>query len=186
VVAAIRGPSTALIVAALLGLALLLLWQRARLGPGLRRALPAVLALLIAGALLSGFWQGGREPAADAAATDTLWQPFDAPAIATLVGEGRTVFVDVTADWCITCEVNKRLVLRQEAVVARLADPAVVAMRADWTRPDDGIARYLASFGRYGIPFNIVYGPAVPGGILLPELLDRDGVLAALDRARGG
>ena len=80
--------------------------------------------------------------------------------IAGLVGEGKTVFVDVTADWCVTCLVNKRLVLDRGAV-GRAAAPAgkVVAMQADWTRPDDGIARYLAAFGRYGIPFNAVYGP---------------------------
>jgi suppressor for copper-sensitivity B len=56
-------------------------------------------------------------------------------------------------------------------------------MRADWTRPDPRIARYLASFGRYGIPFNVVYGPAAPDGIALPELLDTDSVLAALAAA---
>ena len=58
-------------------------------------------------------------------------------------------------------------------------------MRADWTRPDPRIADYLASFGRYGIPFNVVYGPAAPAGIPLPELLTGDTVLAAIDRAAG-
>ena len=59
-------------------------------------------------------------------------------------------------------------------------------MRADWTRPNDEIARYLASFGRYGIPFNVVYGPGAPAGIPLPELLTTDVVLSALDKAQGG
>jgi len=61
-----------------------------------------------------------------------------------------------------------------------------VARRADWARPDDRIARYLASFGRYGIPFNAVYGPGAPQGILLPEVLTESRVLEALGRARGG
>jgi suppressor for copper-sensitivity B len=56
-------------------------------------------------------------------------------------------------------------------------------MRADWTRPDEAISRYLARFGRYGIPFNVVYGPKAPEGILLPELLSREAVLDALTRA---
>jgi suppressor for copper-sensitivity B len=56
-------------------------------------------------------------------------------------------------------------------------------MRADWTRPSDIIADYLASFGRYGIPFNAVYGPGSPDGAALPELLTADAVLGALDRA---
>ena len=58
-------------------------------------------------------------------------------------------------------------------------------MRADWTRPDARISAYLASFGRYGIPFNAVYGPGAPGGIALPELLRADSVLAAFAQAAG-
>ncbi|MGH6960350.1 MAG: hypothetical protein ACREE7_07705, partial [Dongiaceae bacterium] len=61
----------------------------------------------------------------------------------------------------------------------------VVAMRADWTKPNDAIARYLAAHGRYGIPFNAVYGPGAPDGILLPELLTEGAVLDAIGRAGG-
>jgi suppressor for copper-sensitivity B len=96
------------------------------------------------------------------------------------------VFVDVTADWCVTCIVNKRLVVESKEVNARLAAADVVAMQADWTRPDDRIARYLAANNRFGIPFNAVYGPGAPGGILLPELLTEGVVLDALARAAGG
>jgi len=60
-----------------------------------------------------------------------------------------------------------------------------VAMKADWTRPDQEIADYLASYGRYGIPFNAVYGPGAPDGVLLPEILVSDSVLTAFDRAAG-
>jgi suppressor for copper-sensitivity B len=59
-------------------------------------------------------------------------------------------------------------------------------MRGDWTAPDDGISRYLAGFGRYGIPFDAVYGPALPQGEALPELLSTDAVTGALARADGG
>ena len=59
-------------------------------------------------------------------------------------------------------------------------------MQGDWTSPDAAIQAYLARHGRYGIPFNAVYGPAAPDGILLPELLTREAVLAALRQARGG
>ena len=85
--------------------------------------------------------------------------------------DGQVVFVDVTADWCLTCKVNERLVLDTPAVPRRLAAPGIVAMRADWTRPSDVIAAYLRGFGRYGIPFNAVYGPAAPHGVALPEIL---------------
>ena len=93
--------------------------------------------------------------------------------------------VDVTADWCITCQVNKKLVLEDGEVAQRLRGDGIVAMQADWTRPDDGIARYLASFGRYGIPFNAAYGPGAPQGLALPELLSKDAVLDALARVAG-
>ncbi|MFP5517698.1 MAG: thioredoxin family protein, partial [Alphaproteobacteria bacterium] len=101
------------------------------------------------------------------------------------VAAGRTVFVDVTADWCITCQANKKLVLNRDEVAKRMEDPSLVAMRADWTRPDAAIAKFLADHGRYGIPFNIVYGPGAPDGIALPELLSDGAVLEALSKAAG-
>src|SRR3546814_12264937 len=64
-----------------------------------------------------------------------------------------------------------------DPVAARRSTDRVVAMQADWTRPDPKIADYLASFGRYGIPFNVVYGPAAPQGIVLSELLTVEAVL---------
>jgi suppressor for copper-sensitivity B len=140
-------------------------------------ALGAVIA--IAAAFLPGASRG------PVTTIDNLWQPFAETEIAGLVQSGKTVFVDVTADWCVTCIVNKQLVLDVGASAERLRRPEVVPMKADWTKPDDNIARYLASFGRYGIPFNVVYGPAAPGGILLPELLNESAVVDAFDRASG-
>lgn len=111
------------------------------------------------------------------------WQAFDDSAIPRLVAQGKVVLVDVTADWCITCEVNKRLVLETEGMSKILGGASIVAMQADWTRPDPKISKFLARFGRYGIPFNIVFGPKAPRGILLPELLTEDAVLSALVEA---
>jgi len=186
VVAGAAGRDIALIVAGLLAALLLVLWGRSRVGDTLRPLAAGLALLLVAATLGAAVWQGGvTRPRATVASSDALWQPFDRVAIDALVGEGRTVFVDVTADWCITCEVNKRLVLQRDPVASRLAGNGLVAMKADWTRPDDAIARYLADHGRYGIPFNAVYGPGAPEGIVLPELLDDDTVLDALDRAAG-
>jgi suppressor for copper-sensitivity B len=114
---------------------------------------------------------------------DAFWRPFDRAAIDKLVGEGRVVFVDVTADWCLTCKVNKQLVIETDPVNARLAAPGVVAMRADWTRPSEAIAAYLRGFGRYGIPFDAVYGPRAPQGLALSEILSSNEVLTALSEA---
>jgi suppressor for copper-sensitivity B len=147
----------------------------------LTRVAAAALVILAALAVSSG-----PPPIANAAVLvhpHGLWKPFNRDAIATAVGEGKVVFVDVTADWCITCQVNKAAVVYRNPVLARLTAPGVVAMQADWTSPDDSIARYLADFGRYGVPFNAVYGPGAPDGIALSELLNADSVLEALDKA---
>ena len=96
---------------------------------------------------------------------------------------GEVVFVDVTADWCLTCKANKTLVLDRGAVAEALE--SVTLMRADWTRPSDTILNYLKTHDRYGIPFNMVYGPGAPDGIALPELLTPDAVLEAIMTAQG-
>lgn len=110
------------------------------------------------------------------------WRTFSTRDLQVLVGEGHTVFVDVTADWCITCKINKALVINEPEVAKRLSSD-VVPMRADWTRPDSEIATFLREHGRFGIPFNIVFGPAAPGGIPLSELLSTSSVSAAFDDA---
>ena len=119
-------------------------------------------------------------------ATETsLWQTFNRAEIFRVVAAGKTVFVDVTADWCITCQINKKVVLDAEPVASWLDSDNVVAMRADWTRPNQDIANYLANFGRFGIPFNAVYGSDTPQGILLPELLTSNIVMQAAAKAGG-
>ena len=115
-----------------------------------------------------------------------LWRPFDRVAIAHEVAAGRIVLVDVTAEWCLTCKINKSLVLDRGELAGAIESGRVIAMRADWTRPDARIAAYLASFGRYGIPFNVVYGPKTPDGVALDEILTVSAVLEAISRAGGG
>ncbi|MDA0239985.1 MAG: protein-disulfide reductase DsbD family protein, partial [Proteobacteria bacterium] len=115
------------------------------------------------------------------------WQPFDPDAIPKLVAEGKTVFVDVTAEWCITCQVNKAAVLNRGQIFDLLSGGGnVVAMKADWTRPDPVITAYLASFGKFGIPFNAIYGPGDAKPVVLPELLTAGRVLDAFEQAGGG
>jgi suppressor for copper-sensitivity B len=185
VLAAQTGPVGALMLGGLLTILLAGLWLLRRATSGTSRigGRAALAVVAIVAFLVPGTFTTGSVPHTVVAASDA-WQPFDQGAIETLVRGGRVVFVDVTADWCITCQVNKAVVVARGDVAARLADGSVVPMRADWTRPNDEIAAYLASFGRYGIPFNVVYGPAAPDGIPLPELLTREAVLNAFDKAR--
>ncbi len=127
---------------------------------------------------------GERPP--QTAETLEIWQPFKAEDISTLVKQGKTVFVDATAEWCVTCAVNKRLVLSDPQVAALLTKPDVVAMRADWTKQDPQITRFLQDHERYGIPFNIVFGPQQPEGVALPEILTVSAVTDAFEKAAGG
>lgn len=182
VLAAQAGVQAAVAVALMMAAVPLLLAVRLRLAGPWRRVAVLGVAAVAALAFMPPLQATSTDIRA-AAKGDTRWAPFDRDAIAALVAEGRTVFVDVTADWCITCQVNKATVVNRGEVAKRLKDPAVVAMQADWTRPDDGIAAYLASYGRYGIPFNAVYGPGAPDGIVLPELLTEGAVTKALDEA---
>jgi suppressor for copper-sensitivity B len=141
-------------------------------------AVLAVVALALAGYL--------PETGTSVTTAATDWAKFDRSEIARHVSTGQVVFVDVTADWCLTCKANKALVLDREPVASRLREPGIVAMQADWTRPDETISRYLESFGRYGIPFNVVYGPGAPDGVVLPELLSTAAVLEVLTKAGSG
>ncbi len=109
------------------------------------------------------------------------WVKFQPEKIGDLVSEGKTVVVDVTAKWCITCKVNDQTVWNRDDVGLVLKQGNVVAMRGDWTKPDPAIAAYLKTFNRYGLPFNIVYSPAHPRGMLLPELLSKKDILDAVN-----
>jgi suppressor for copper-sensitivity B len=147
-------------------------------------AVAAIAAFMVPGWLgeASG---GGREINGNAGTgvLDKLWTPFNEATLAKLVREGNTVFVDVTAEWCLTCQINKAFVLNKKNVLAALRRDKVVAMQADWTRPDPMISDFLARNQRYGIPFDAVYGPGAPTGIVLPELLSQDKVLDAFKQA---
>ena len=112
------------------------------------------------------------------------WQRWQPGLANSLASEGRLVFVDVTADWCITCQTNKALVIGTDDMETRFEENGVVLLRADWTLPNGEIGDYLSSFGRYGIPFNAVYGPAAPGGIALPEVLTVGAVVDAFESAK--
>jgi len=175
----VAGPGSAMTVAALTVVLLVILaWHRAP-APLRTSGIIVFLALpLIAAGTLS---QDAAPKAAEAEVIN--WVAFDRSKIAGLVSQGQIVFVDVTADWCLTCKANKALVLDREPVATRLNQVGVTSMQADWTRPDPAISRYLESFNRYGIPFNVVYGPGAPNGIALSEILSSAAVIEALDQA---
>ena len=188
VLAASVGVFGAAALGAVLAFVLGFLWVVREAGTTRRWLRPFGLAVLAGLALVAPSRFEGQATAVPQEEAGLGWRAFDRAEIAGLIATGHVVFVDVTADWCITCQANKALVLSRGEVARRLAGEGpegsrLVLMRADWTLPDQRIADYLASHGRYGIPFNAVYGPGAPSGIALPELLTPDAVLSALDRA---
>ncbi|HUC09149.1 MAG TPA: protein-disulfide reductase DsbD domain-containing protein [Stellaceae bacterium] len=183
VLAALSGTPVALTAAAALAalVVVLAMKRRAVIPAAASRMANNAAVALVAAAILYPAFAGIAAPRT--AAMTGRWHPFNPHAIQQLVGQGKIVFVDVTAAWCLTCKVNEAAVLDRDPVAGRLFAPGVVAMRGDWTRPDPALTRYLESFGRYGIPFNAVYGPGRPHGELLPELLTAGAVERALDQA---
>lgn len=115
---------------------------------------------------------------------DHQWQPLTQQRIDKAVASGQTVFVDVTADWCITCQANKVGVLLQDPVFTALGQENVTRLRGDWTKANESITQYLKANNTFGVPFNKVYGPGAPDGITLPVVLSKDKVMDALEDAR--
>ncbi|WPY00308.1 Thiol:disulfide interchange protein [Candidatus Trichorickettsia mobilis] len=114
-------------------------------------------------------------------AVNSVWQPFDQKEITKLVDQGRIVVIDITAAWCGTCKFNKLIVWDRDKTVKLFRTKKIIAMRADYTNFDQNIQDYLSSNQSYGIPFNKVYGPKVPQGIMLPSLVFYGDLLAAIN-----
>jgi len=109
-------------------------------------------------------------------------QAWSAERVATLRQQGSPVFLNVTADWCITCLANEKVVLDTDATRDLFARHGVVYLKADWTRPDPSIDALLASFGRSGVPLYVFY-PANPGAgpVVLPQILRPDTFKAVIE-----
>ena len=111
------------------------------------------------------------------------WVPFSARTLADLQTSGTSVFVDFTADWCITCKFNERTAIDTPAVQKLLQEKKVVPLRADWTNANPEITAALKSFGRVGVPFYVIYPAGRPGEpVVLPELLTEAILLDALSK----
>jgi thiol:disulfide interchange protein/DsbC/DsbD-like thiol-disulfide interchange protein len=156
---------------------------------GLKGRSRSVLAgLSLAGLLWLGVSAGPSitrmaEPAPGAAVATTVqgvsWEPWSAERQTALLAEGRPVFIDFTAAWCVTCQYNKRTALADEAVLADVAGKGVALLRADWTRRDPAVTDALARLGRNGVPTYALYQNGQPPRVL-SELLSVEEVRTAL------
>ena len=181
-----------------LGLGMSLPWLLVALRPGLALRLPRpgrwmnILRRLLGVMMLgSAIWLATLLLphlgfASQSTAKESVnWQPLSEQAIEDALAQHKRVVVDVTADWCITCKVNKFNVLQKEDVQTALQQPDVVALRGDWTLPSEAITEFLKKRGQVAVPFNQIYGPGLPQGQALPTLLTRDALLNTLADAKG-
>ncbi len=130
---------------------------------------------------------GAAASSAAAADSPKHWEPFTPELVARYQAQGRPVFVDFTASWCLSCQVNERVVLERADVEERLHASNVALVRADWTQHDESIAQALQSLGRNGVPTYALYSGRVgEKPELLPEVLTPGLVMDALGRLRPG
>ncbi len=125
----------------------------------------------------------GAEPAkvAGSVAVGIPWVPYSEAELQRLLSENKPVFLDFTADWCLTCKFNERTAINTQAVREAFAKLGIVPMKADWTNSNPEITRKLALFDRVGVPFYLFYPPGrADNPVILPELLTEQIVLRAI------
>ena len=102
---------------------------------------------------------------------DKKWLDFNSTNIDELINDDKIIFLDVTADWCITCQFNKANVINTKDIKKLFNDNNIILIKADWTKPNKKIANFLSKNNKFGIPFNIFYSKKFPQGIILSEIL---------------
>ncbi len=147
----------------------------------------AVAALLLLGVVILSVFAPGRLASTQAATIPSAgdpaqaqWEPWSANAVSRYEALGRPVFVDFTASWCLSCQVNERIALSQPEVQKAFADANVALLKADWTQHDEAIGDTLAALGRSGVPAYVLYIPGEASPRLLPEVLTPGIVIGAL------
>ena len=151
----------------------------------------AVAALVMLAAIGAGIASGRMDPpprvqqaqaAGDSAGS--TWEAYTPERVSQLRAEGRPIFIDFTAAWCLSCQVNERIALRTDAVRDAFARGNVALLRADWTSRDDAITKVLASFGRSGVPLYVMYPAGKTGAAsILPAVLSPGIVIDAVHSA---
>ncbi len=158
-----------------------------------RRWAAAVAALILAAVVALAVYGQRMATVTDASPVQNLgarsasaprsgWQPWSQEAVSRSLAAGQPVFVDFTASWCLSCQVNERVALNQPQVMQAFQARNVVLMKADWTRHDEAISQALTALGRSGVPAYALYVPGENSPRLLPEVLTPGIVIDAVGR----
>ncbi len=149
--------------------------------PGRVRWRGRIVGLLFL-ALAAGTGLGNIHRADAGAENSGEWEAFSPERLAALKAEGKPVFIDFTAKWCLTCQVNKLTVLRTDDVLDAFRDKGVVLMSADWTDENEVIAAELARHGRQSVPLYVLYDGKSAEPVILPEILTKKIIVDALKK----
>ena len=156
-------------------------WPSVQVTSSVRIVTRGIALILICMGIWSAYQGAQQESMSHADATsDGLWSIYSTEQVQQLSREGRPVFVDFTAAWCLTCQVNKKTTLSSSTLLSAFAQKDVVLMRADWTSRNAEITRALESHGRSGVPLYVLYVGNNDPPVLLPEVLTESIVLDAL------
>ncbi len=165
--------------------------QRRQAAGGRPLALAGLGAALVVAAALAAVWPNYGEGTAVAASeggggkADVPYEAYSPEKLAAARAAGKPVFVNFTAAWCVTCQVNERVALTSQAVADAFKQTGAVYLKADWTRKDAEIEAELAKHGRAGVPLYLVYGASGGDGVILPQILTEGLVVRALKDAQG-
>lgn len=151
-----------------------------------RRLASGVAATCLAGAIALGYLFAQNTPASpQAASTDANYEAYSPSRLAALRSEGRPVFVNLTAAWCITCIVNERIAIDRTDVRAAFAAGNVAYLKGDWTQRDPAITAKLSEFGRNGVPLYVFYSAGAQSQpVLLPQILTPEIVLREIGKSK--
>ncbi len=112
------------------------------------------------------------------------WVSFFTVDIDQLVAQDKIIFLDITADWCATCQFNKINVLNSDNIIKQFKENNITLIRADWTKPNESVNLFLEKYDRFGIPFNAFFSKKFPDGILLSELLSEKEIVNAINKIK--
>ncbi|MBV8141846.1 MAG: thioredoxin family protein [Verrucomicrobia bacterium] len=176
-----RGPDAVVGLGAILLVIAILAWIKGAFWTPISSRRSRVLAIVAMGLVLclaAACYGFVTKP------SQLVWRPFSKSALDEALASGKPVFVDFTADWCLTCKTNERFAIDTPKVRQEFLKRDVVALKADWTTGNPEITQILKQFGRAGVPMYLIYpsGNKETQPLLLPELITSQTVLDALNK----